>query len=351
MGTKILMEGVAENTWFTGGLQLYINFEQHTWKDFPSYLSEEHLQNRYDEYIKVCDIVIFLFHTHIGKYTMRELNVAFEEIKKNKKRPKIYIYVKRGHEHEKILEELKRYSEEVYGHFCDTYSDYNDLFRHFNYQLEKLEEENFFQPDRIDLPRTKRFIILCFLPMVIVGLFLLAYNLWQPSFIQIELKEQIPTNLQFKEGTLSVNYADINHTFKISELEKPVEIKGIGSKYRWFNKFRIKFEAPGYITTDTLLQYSEHITISVRRDMSAGILKGTITDENRFPICGATVKVLEYSSETDNKGYFHIEIPLQQQTNNYRVTVIKEGFDIWDYSGIAPSGSEYIQIVLHKYID
>ena len=37
-----------------------ICFEQRTWRDFPSYLSEEHLQNRYDDYIRQCDIVIFL---------------------------------------------------------------------------------------------------------------------------------------------------------------------------------------------------------------------------------------------------------------------------------------------------
>lgn len=43
-----------------------ICFEQRTWRDFPSYLSEEHLQNRYDDYIRQCDIVIFLFHTRLG---------------------------------------------------------------------------------------------------------------------------------------------------------------------------------------------------------------------------------------------------------------------------------------------
>ena len=59
-----------------------ICFEQRTWRDFPSYLSEEHLQNRYDDYIRQCDIVIFLFHTRLGQYTLRELQVAFEQVKR-----------------------------------------------------------------------------------------------------------------------------------------------------------------------------------------------------------------------------------------------------------------------------
>lgn len=41
-----------------GYRQRDINFEQRTWRDFPSYLSEEHLQSRYDDYIRQCDIVI-----------------------------------------------------------------------------------------------------------------------------------------------------------------------------------------------------------------------------------------------------------------------------------------------------
>lgn len=64
-----------------GYRQRDINFEQRTWRDFPSYLSEEHLQSRYDEYIRQCDIVIFLFHTRLGQYTLRELQVAFEQVK------------------------------------------------------------------------------------------------------------------------------------------------------------------------------------------------------------------------------------------------------------------------------
>ena len=117
-----------------------ICFEQRTWRDFPSYLSEEHLQNRYDDYIRQCDIVIFLFHTRLGQYTLRELQVAFEQVKASGgKRPKIYIYAKRDEHGAALLEKLKQYSEQEYGHFCDTYADYNELFHHFDYQLTQLE--------------------------------------------------------------------------------------------------------------------------------------------------------------------------------------------------------------------
>ena len=140
-----------------------ICFEQRTWRDFPSYLSEEHLQNRYDDYIRQCDIVIFLFHTRLGQYTLRELQVAFEQVKASGgKRPKIYIYAKRDEHGAALLEKLKQYSEQEYGHFCDTYADYNELFHHFDYQLTQLENEGFIRPNPVDLPRTRRFVLLCF---------------------------------------------------------------------------------------------------------------------------------------------------------------------------------------------
>ena len=43
-----------------------IDFDQRTWMDFSSSLNEGRLQDRYNDYIRECDIVIFLFHTRMG---------------------------------------------------------------------------------------------------------------------------------------------------------------------------------------------------------------------------------------------------------------------------------------------
>ncbi len=70
-----------------------IDFDQRTWMDFSSSLNEGRLQDRYNDYIRECDIVIFLFHTRMGRYTKEELEVAHEIYLKTKAaKPKIFVY-------------------------------------------------------------------------------------------------------------------------------------------------------------------------------------------------------------------------------------------------------------------
>lgn len=326
-----------------------ICFEQRTWRDFPSYLSEEHLQKRYDDYIRQCDIVIFLFHTKLGQYTLRELEVAFEQVKiNNGRKPKIYIYAKRDQQGADLLERLKQYSEREYGHFCDTYADYNELFRHFDYQLAQLENEDFIHPDPVDVPRTLRFVLLCLLPVVIIALFLLAYKLWQPASLQVELKEIVGTTLPFKEGTLTLKYADIIVSKTIQNANDIVEFEGISPKHCWFSPFTLRFEASGYLPVDTTFDFTEQCILPICRDGKAGLLKGLVTDEDRRPVAGAQARVLEYNTMTAADGSFLIEVPLQQQTLSYRLTVMKDGYEVWDYNGVTPSENEYIRIALRN---
>lgn len=326
-----------------------ICFEQRTWRDFPSYLSEEHLQNRYDDYIRQCDIVIFLFHTRLGQYTLRELQVAFEQVKASGgKRPKIYIYAKRDEHGAALLEKLKQYSEQEYGHFCDTYADYNELFHHFDYQLTQLENEGFIRPNPVDLPRTRRFVLLCLLPVVIVAFFLLAYQLWQPVTFRVELKENISTTLPFRGATLTLKYADVVETRELATLQEVVEFEGINRKYAWLDDFTQSFKAKGYMPVDTTLSYTNTCFLSICRNNDAGVLQGVVTDEERQPMADARVQVLGYSAQTEADGSFLIEVPLSQQATSYRLTVMKAGFEIWDYNGVAPSPTEQMRIALRK---
>lgn len=70
-----------------------IEFDHRTWKDFCSSLNDGRLQDRYNAYIRECDLVIFLFHTRLGKYTREELEVALAAFRENKERPQIFIYL------------------------------------------------------------------------------------------------------------------------------------------------------------------------------------------------------------------------------------------------------------------
>ena len=218
----------------------YITFEQKTWRDFPSYLSETQLQDRYDEYIRQCDIVIFLFHTRMGQYTLRELEVAYRQFKQSGgKRPKIYIYVKRDEAGAELLEKLKQFSETEYGHFCDTYFDYNELFRHFDYQISQMENSGFIHPDPVDVPRTARFVLLSVLPLLLVGLGLLAYRLSQSETMKVSVEEQVHTALPFKGATLTLRYADEEKVYSMESPDETVTFSEIPVLKKWYVSFAV----------------------------------------------------------------------------------------------------------------
>lgn len=48
-----------------------IEFDHRTWKDFCSSLNDGRLQDRYNAYIRECDLVIFLFHTRLGNIRVK----------------------------------------------------------------------------------------------------------------------------------------------------------------------------------------------------------------------------------------------------------------------------------------
>ena len=327
----------------------YITFEQKTWRDFPSYLSETQLQDRYDEYIRQCDIVIFLFHTRMGQYTLRELEVAYRQFKQSGgKRPKVYIYVKRDEAGAELLEKLKQFSETEYGHFCDTYSDYNELFRHFDYQISQMENSGFIHPDPVDVPRTARFVLLSVLPLLLVGLGLLAYRLSQSETMKVSVEEQVHTALPFKGATLTLRYADEEKVYSMESPDETVTFSEIPVLKKWFGMFRLKYRADGYLPVDTAFSFLPELTLPVIRDGKAGLMQGIVSDDERTPIKGARVSVGVHTVVTDANGAFTLQIPLKEQTSGYRMTVTKDGFVTWDYSDVTPSETEPMRIMLHR---
>lgn len=183
---------------------------------------------------------------------------------------------------------------------------------------------------------------------MIVGLFLLVYQLWQPVTFRVELKEAIPTELPFRGATLTLKYADVVETRELATLQEVVEFEGINRKHAWLDDFTLSFKAKGYMPIDTTLSYTHTCPLNICRNNDAGVLKGVVTDEERRPVADARVQVLGYSAQTGADGSFLIEIPLSQQAISYRLTVMKDGFDIWDYNGVAPSPTEQMRIALRK---
>ena len=118
-----------------------IEFDHRTWKDFCSSLNDGRLQDRYNAYIRECDLVIFLFHTRLGKYTREELEVALAAFRENKERPQIFIYFKEEGIEDEALTNFKQYCEHTLGHFCDVYTTPEDWRVKFESQLAIFEQE------------------------------------------------------------------------------------------------------------------------------------------------------------------------------------------------------------------
>ena len=156
--------------------------------------------------------------------------------------------------------------------------------------------------------------------MVIVAFFLLAYQLWQPVTFRVELKENISTTLPFRGATLTLKYADVVETRELATLQEVVEFEGINRKYAWLDDFTLSFKAKGYMPVDTTLSYTNTCFLSICRNNDAGVLQGVVTDEERQ----------------------------SQLATSYRLTVMKAGFEIWDYNGVAPSPTERMRIALRK---
>ncbi|MDM8568555.1 HEAT repeat domain-containing protein [Thiotrichales bacterium HSG1] len=113
-----------------------------TWEDsFVNAMVEYGLQTEYDEAIKQCDVIIFLFWTLAGKYTLHEFDVAYEQFKLTGK-PKIYTYFKQTEQRNQALNDfqIKLANSEQYGNeqYYDKYENKHDLCNQVYDQLEKL---------------------------------------------------------------------------------------------------------------------------------------------------------------------------------------------------------------------
>lgn len=326
-----------------------IDFNQKTWKDFVSSVSMDRLQDRYNEYIKKCDIAIFLFHTRQGKYTLEELDIAHRQFcRSHGKKPLIFIFVKEDKLYQEFQQELKEYSEKELGHFCDTYASYEDLWIKFDKQLQLLENSKFIKPDPIDVPRVIRFVALNILtPLIILTLGILIYIFFRSNSISVRLVDIMQHTLPFEGGEVTLQYGGKSETLPVRFLEEEILFKEIHTRYRW-SEFRFILESPGYYKLDTVIKYKDHILLPIRRDRSYGIIKGEVMDESGNPIEGADVNVIDLHAYTDRNGEFELEIPSSQQTTTYRLKIRKKGYEIWDYEGIAPSDKETTKIILDK---
>lgn len=311
-----------------------IDLDQRTWMDFSSSLNTERLQDRYNEYIRKCDIVVFLFHTRLGKYTKEELEVAYNAFLKNKgKGPRIFIYFKEEGIEDEALKDFKKYCEANLGHFCDTYTDHQDLRIKFDKQLQILMNEGYIKGNPVDMKRTARFFLLAVcLPIILALLTFLCIWFLTPATSTLTLSDQTPCQLAFKGAELTLEYSDTRESATFQTMDKEKIFKDIHRKHMG-KEARITVTSTGFTPVDTLLKLQKKIDIPMKRDDSKGLVFGMVKDEDNLPLKGVTVSAAGISTETDGMGQFRIEIPLDKQREEQRVTAYKEGYKLWDFSG------------------
>ena len=65
-------------------------------------------------------------HTPGKNIRVKELEVALAAFRKNKERPRIFIYFKEEGIEDEALTNFKQYCEHTLGHFCDVYTTPED---------------------------------------------------------------------------------------------------------------------------------------------------------------------------------------------------------------------------------
>lgn len=325
-----------------------IFLELTTWKDFISSITQERTQNEYNRYIRNSDISIFLFHTRLGRYTKEEFDEAhhaFLDCPGKVKKPRIYTYFKTDATESEDIKRFREYIDSL-DHFYDTYDTMDELFVKLNRQLDKLENEGLvIKPERIDLPRIVKYAVYFFiLPVLVLAGAWLAFYYFQPTDLTVKIAEQeVIPGLPFREGMVTLTYGDKTDSLQITN---EVIFKQIPSKYKR-EKVKLQFTSSGYFPVDTVVAARNLITLNIHRDNSLGVIFGTVKDGDLLPLEGVTISVKDIQTITDALGKFRIEIPLAKQSEEQRLTAIKEGYDPWDFTGV-PSETEEWKIVLNK---
>jgi hypothetical protein len=304
--------------------------ELSTWKDFISAMTEVHSQEKYNQYIRSCDLAVFLFHTQLGRFTKEEFDTAHQAFLHSSgkvKKPLIYTFFRNDKQETTEISAFRNYIDK-HEHFYDTYDSTEDLFVKLNRQLDKLENQGVIKGEAIDTPRIIKYAVYYFLlPLLVLGGAVMTYYYYQPANLTVRLKEvrSIP-GLPFQEGTITLTYGDKTETLEIKE---EVVFKQIPSKYKR-ELLKLSFAAPGYQKMDTLINSGSLIVLPVKRDNSLGIIFGSVHDEKGLPVRNVSISVKGLQTTTDENGTFRINIPIDEQSEVQRLRAYKEGYELWD---------------------
>ncbi len=135
--------------------QVFLHLE--IWEDLSAFFSKTRSQDEYNATIKDCDIFVLLVYTKLGGYSEEEFETAVGAFKTTNK-PFILTYFKNCDQAETSVTAFKNQLQQL-EHFYCPYADFNDLWKQFNKELDRLLLNNFesFEFDKSEIE--KRIII------------------------------------------------------------------------------------------------------------------------------------------------------------------------------------------------
>lgn len=162
--------------------------------------------------------------------------------------------------------------------------------------------------------------------------FVICWCVFKPLDVKINVMEDpdfaIPS-LPFETGSITYSING-NEPVKVpvdkGNMTTLIENISFGDKYKTMH---VIFESSGYQTVDTMMKMRKSLTLPLRRDNSLGVIFGNVIDEQGRPVAGATVIVQDIKTLTDGTGSFRIDIPMTKQMESQRMTIYKDGFELW----------------------
>jgi hypothetical protein len=220
--------------------------------------------------------------------------------------------------------------------------------------IKRLAEDGYLNDPSTGFGTAKKlkFYLFGLLALLLIGV--AAYYIWRvstPLQMRINITENkdysIPA-LPFEQGTLHCEYADnAVQEFKVDADNASVFLNDISYKYR-NSKVHVIFEAEGYQPIDTMVCVQKALNLSVQRNGDLGVVFGRVMDfETGQPVADATVSLQDLTVATDALGQFRIEIPFERQDKTQRVTVAKDGYQLWEEI-YRPSSTEPWMVFLTK---
>jgi hypothetical protein len=189
---------------------------------------------------------------------------------------------------------------------------------------------------------------------VIFGLILLlGFKLipgTKPFDFTIILRDVQGKTILRNKGEIKIILQNDIRTKKIDE-NGSVDFKSIPKGFKNY-QVTVELNAPGWQFTNGSVSIlctlkGSNTLMTIERDNSLCCISGTVVNEENNLVAGASVRIKDLTTETDENGWFTLKIPPEKQAAKQWLTIQKEGYKT-NSSFVYPASNSEIIISLAK---